>query len=263
MSAVAERTSVFVERRRRAEALAARHEYAREPLTLLAALLDGQERAFERARTDRPAIDELAPYVVRSALPDVMSAVMSSGTETLREAVLLRFHEGDLEGLVHTWLRGDEQSGTDAFIARAAAAPVLEALPEVAHALKSVDREQLCPVCGGLPQVSVFGETSEALVTSQRRLVCSRCAGEWVYPRMTCVSCGETESAKLVVFADQQQVPYLRLDACETCKRYVANIDLRLEPGAVPLVDEITALPLDIDAAQRGYTKITTNVMGL
>jgi len=263
MTAVAERTSVFTERRQRAETLAERHDYAREPLLLLAALLEGHERAYERARADRPSIDELAAYVVRVSLPDVMSAVMSAGTESLREAVLLRFHEGDLESLVGAWLRGEAQSGTDAFLARAAASPILEALPEVAKALRTVDLDRVCPLCGGLPQVSVFTETGEALVAGQRRLACSRCAADWVYPRMTCVSCGETGSSKLVVLADQEQVPHLRLEACESCKRYIVNVDTRLEPGAVPLVDEIAALPLDIDAAQRGFAKITTNVMGL
>jgi len=39
-------------------------------------------------------------------------------------------------------------------------------------------------------------------------------------------------------------------------------VDTRREPGAVPLVDEIAALPLDLAAAERGYTKIARNVMG-
>jgi FdhE protein len=263
MTAVAERTTVFAERRRRAAELAERYDFAREPLRLYGALAEAQERTFERARVDRPSGDDLAAYVVRVSLPDVMGAVMSAGTETLREAVLLRFHEGDLERMVRSWLRGETQDGTDVFLARAASAPVLEALPEVVRALPIAGEERFCPACGGSPQVSVFVDSGEALVTGQRRLICARCANEWVYPRMTCVACGETESSKLVVLADPEQLPSLRVDACERCKRYIVSVDARLEGHAVPVVDEIAAIPLDIAAVERGFAKVTPNLMGL
>jgi FdhE protein len=274
LSAVAERATTYAERRRRAAELAERYDFAREPLTLYSAVAEAQEWVFERARADKPRVDAIAAYVVRAALPDVMSAVMSAGTETLREAVLLRFHEGDLERTVTSWLRGETQDGVDTFLARAATAPVLEALPEVARALLITPSSQgenplqppqearVCPACGGSPQVSAFVDSGEALVTGQRRLVCARCANEWVYPRMTCVACGETESSKLVVLADPDQLPHLRIDACERCKRYIVSVDARLEGHAVAVVDELAALPLDIVAAERGFTKVTPNLMG-
>jgi len=265
LSAVAERITSYADRRRRAADLAERYDFAREPLTLYGTVADAQQRAFERARADRPSVEDLAAYVVRAALPDVMSAVMTAGTETLREAVLLRFHEGDLERMVTSWLRGDAQDGTDVFLARAATAPVLEALPDLSQGENPLQpsQQRFCPACGGPPQVSVFVDSGEALVTGQRRLVCARCSSEWVYPRMTCVACGETESSKLVVLADPQQLPHLRIDACERCKRYIVSVDARLEGHAVPVVDEIAAIPLDIAAAERGFTKVTPNLMGL
>ena len=276
MSAVAERVTTYAERRKRAAELAERYDFAREPLALYGAVSEAQERVFERARVDRPGVNDLAAYVVRSALPDVMGAVMGVGTETLREAVLLRFHEGDLERMVTSWLRGDAQDGTDVFLARAATAPVLEALPDLSQGenpLQPPDPSQgenplqppqarVCPACGGSPQVSVFVDSGEALVTGQRRLVCARCANEWVYPRMTCVACGETEGSRLVVLADPEQLPHLRVDACERCKRYIVSVDARLEGHAVAVVDEIAAIPLDITAVERGFTKVTPNLMG-
>ena len=255
-------TAQWTDRRTRAAELAERYDFAHEVLGLYGAVAEAQERAFERARAERPSVDDLAAYVVRVSLPEIMGAVMSAGTETLREAVLLRFHEGDLERMVTSWLRGDVQHGTDVFLARAATAPVLEALPEVARALPIAGEERFCPECGGPPQVSVFADTGEALLTGQRRLVCARCANEWVYPRMTCVACGETESNKLVVLADPEQLPHLRVDACERCKRYIVTVDARLEGHAVPIVDELAAIPLDITAAKRGFTKVTPNLMG-
>ena len=263
MTAVAERTTVYDERRRRARELGGRFDYAAEPMRLYAALLDAQEQAYLRAREDPPAAADLVPYIVRASLPGVMDATMTAGTELLREAVLLRFHDGDLERIVRAWLAGDELSETDAYLARAATAPVLEAEPTLRASLRDgAADERRCPACSGMPQLAVFGETAEALVTPQRRLVCSRCATSWAYPRMTCVSCRETDGSKMPILANESRLPHLRADACDTCHSYLITVDLRKEPGAVPLVDELAALPLDLEAAERGYTKIARNVMG-
>lgn len=263
MTAVTEVVTVFRERRQRAQELGARFEYAAAPMRLIAALADAQEQAYEHAREDRPAATELVPYVVRVALPGVMEATMTAGTELLREAALLRFHEGDLEGIVRAWLGGEELAETDAYLARAATAPVLEADPALGASLRGdVADDRRCPACGGLPQLAVFGDTSEVLVTPQRRLLCSRCATEWAYPRMTCVSCRETDGSKMPILANESTLPHLRADACDTCHAYLITVDRRKEPRVVPLVDEIAALPLDLEAAERGYTKIARNVMG-
>jgi formate dehydrogenase accessory protein FdhE len=262
VSAVAERTTVFAERARRARELAGRADYAAQPLRLYAALLEPQESAYRRALEEQPSPDRLASFIVRVSLPGVMDATMTAGTEVLREAVLLRFHEGDLESLVRSWLAGETLAETDAYLARAAASPVLEAFPDAAPLRADPDDDRRCPACRGLPQLAVFGETSEALVTPQRRLLCARCATQWTYPRLTCVSCRETEGAKMPVLADESRLPHLRADACDTCHAYLITVDLRKDPAAVPLVDEIAALPLDIEAAERGYTKISRNVMG-
>lgn len=262
MTAVSERT-VFADRAARASELASTAAYVAQPLALYGAIAAAQERAYLRARDDAPTAGDLVPYVVRASLPGVMEATMSAGTELLREAVLLRFHEGDLDGIVRGWLAGDALSDTDAYVARAATSPVLEALPAVAASLRgeSAD-ERTCPNCGGLPQLAVFTDTGEALVTGHRALVCSRCATTWAYPRMTCVSCRETDGAKMPILADETRFPHIRVDACDTCHSYLVSVDLRKEPRAVPLVDEIAALPLDLLAAERGYTKIARNLMG-
>ena len=263
MTLVGETTTVFGERRERARSLGARYDFAQDPLRLYLAVLDAQERTFERAQHDRPAADDLPGYVVRVGLPGVMEAAVAAGTETLREAVLLRFHDGDLEGVIEAWLRGEPLAATDQFLVRASASPVLEALPELAASLRVIDRDaRHCPRCGGLPQVAVFGDSGEALVTAQRKLICSRCATSWSYSRMTCASCGENAGAKLPILADIESLPHLRIDACEICRHYLITVDQHREPAAVPLVDELAAIPLDLAAAERGYTKIVPNLMG-
>ena len=263
MTLLVEPMTTYGQRRDRARDLGARFDFAQQALGLYIALVDAQERAFERARADRPGREDLAAYVVRVALPGVMEAAVAAGTETLREATLLRFHEADLEGLIEAWLDGDETSGTDVFLARASTQPILEALPDLAAELRQADAsDRSCPRCGGLPQLAVFGENGEALLTSPRKLVCSRCANEWVMSRMTCAACGETSGAKMPILSDVDLFPHLRIDACEICRRYLLTVDLRKDPHAVPIVDELAALPLDLVAAERGYTKIARNLMG-
>src|SRR2546430_14326331 len=117
-----ETTAVWEARRKRAQELGERYDFARELLDLYAALLEGQASTYERALHDRPGAVDLAGYVVRTAFPAVMDATMAKGTETLREAVLLRFHEGDLERLVGAWLPGEGQSGPGPLLALAGAA---------------------------------------------------------------------------------------------------------------------------------------------
>ena len=261
MTAVAERTSVFAARRERALELARRFPFVSEPMHLVAALAEAQEQPYLRTKQAPPSRDDLVAHVVRVSLPAVMDASMSAGTEMLRESVILRFHDGDLEAMIRAALAGDPLSDTDAFLARAALAPVLEADPSLAGTPNAGD-ERRCPACGGVPQLAIFTDTGEALVTGQRKLVCSRCATEWSYPRMTCVSCRETAGGNMPILADEQALPHLRADACDTCHAYLITVDVRREAQAVPLVDEIAALPLDMLAAERGYTKIARNVVG-
>ena len=80
---------------------------------------------------------------------------------------------------------------------------------------------------------------------------------------MTCAVCGEQSTSKLPIFADAERFPHLRADACETCRRYLITIDLRKDPNAVPVVDELVALPLDLYVKERGFTKIVPNLMAI
>src|SRR5919202_4073905 len=143
----------WAERRRRARELAARYDFAAEPLALYARLLDAREAAYHAALADRPDAGMLPRYAVERALPGVMAATMDAGTEVLREATLLRFHDGDLEEIVARWLRGEALEATDRYLARAAAGPLLEALPDAAAQLRDADAVG-CRTCGAAPQLA-------------------------------------------------------------------------------------------------------------
>jgi len=248
-------------RRRRAAQLRERHPFAAEVLTLYLALLDVQEPAFEAARGRPPGA---APGIARDLLPRVIDATAAAGPAKLAESAVARFHSADLDEMIGRWLRGAEQSLVDRYLARAACAPVLEAMePDGLTALCPGERgARKCPHCGGPPQLGFFALSGEDLVTGPRHLVCARCSAGWVHPRMVCAGCGEATSRRLPHYTDVDRFPHARIDACETCRRYLLAFDLRRDAEAVPEVDELAALPLDLYAKERGLTKVTPNLMG-
>src|SRR5437763_1245641 len=119
-----------------------------------------------------------------------------------------------------------------------------------------------------------------------RLLRCARVGGPWGYARATCPGCGEDSSASLMFFSEHGTTsgergsvvrglptgpaaphhtavfPHIRIEACDSCRHYLLGVDLAAEPAAVPLVDEMSAIPLDLFARERGYSKIITNLMG-
>lgn len=276
------------ERRERARELAASWPFAAEVLGFYAAILDAQESVFERALEDRPTPKRLAAYVAEKALGGIIEVSVSSGPPAMTESVLSSFHETDLEPMIESWLRGDSLAPVERYLSRAATGPVLEALGAEAVENRGASDDLHCPVCGGLPQLSTFAASPEDLVTARRHLVCSRCATTWPFSRLTCASCGETETKALVVYGEvgttqaeiseniikartdpearknvePAQFPHLRIDGCRTCSHFLLNIDLERNGRAVPIVDEIAAIPLSLYAAERGLSKIVPNLMG-
>jgi formate dehydrogenase maturation protein FdhE len=102
-----------------------------------------------------------------------------------------------------------------------------------------------CPVCAGEPDFTVWSAKG-------RVLVCSRCAGRWPYPDERCAFCGETEAAARRSFASQSRT--YRVEACNTCRRYLKGYDeRRAARPAIVSVDAIATLPLDAAAIQMGF----------
>jgi formate dehydrogenase maturation protein FdhE len=257
-------TETWARRRRRAHELAARHPFAAELLRLYEALIDAQEPAFLKARDDRPEPARVAAYAAERIMRDVVEATLASGPPALAAAVQDRLRDGKPVELVCRWLAGEPQHAVDEYLARAASAPVLEALGAAAgEACPGERAEGTCPRCGGLPQLSYLTDAGETLVSGPRMLACCRCGESWIHQRMTCPGCGEQTTGKLPIFADAERFPHLRADGCETCRQYLITIDLRKESQAVPVVDELVALPLDLYVKERGFTKIVPNLMAI
>jgi len=116
-----------------------------------------------------------------------------------------------------------------------------------------------CPFCGEKPGAAVLRPEGEG---GKRWLVCSLCATEWEFRRLLCPSCGEEDHQKLPVYL-AGEFPHVRVEACDSCHIYLKAIDMTRDGLAVPEVDELAAVPLDLWAAERGYAKLQANLLGL
>ena len=246
--------------RRRATRLLEEQPHAAEMLSFYLALVEAWTEVTAGLTPEAETLAELASSRV---MPSVLEAAVTAAPAPVREAVLACFHESRPAQLVSRWLRGETLPPAERFLARASAAPLLERSEELARAsgVEPVDSRH-CPTCGGPPQLSFFGLSEEALVSAPRQLLCSRCAATWTYPRMVCAGCGNEDTSKLPIYSDAAQFGHLRVDACEVCRCYLVTVEMPKQPSAVPAIDELTALPLDLYARERGFQKITPNLMG-
>jgi FdhE protein len=280
----------WTERHRRTAELRRRHTFARELLDFYGALLVVQEDAFDDARSASVPVAGLIAYVAEMVVPGVVDVSVAAGPAKLRDAVARRLETTDPRDFVDAWIRGEDQVMVDRYLARASLGPILEALgPAAGASCIGVRDQRHCPSCGGPPQLSYFALPGEDLAAGGRFLLCARCHDSWGYARMTCPGCGEDASSRLPIFNEEGTTsgergsvvrglqgrlaghgaaghkavfPHIRIEACDTCRKYLLNIDLAADLAAVPVVDELAALPLDLYAREQGFSKITPNLMG-
>jgi formate dehydrogenase maturation protein FdhE len=213
-------------RRERALFLREARPYAAEVLDLYLALLDVWD---EGATPDR-----------------VLKAVEASGPEPLAKAL----REMDFEAVLE---KGTALDPAERFLLRAC---------------RRFDKgtpgdARQCPQCGGLPQLSIRAVGDDPLTRGQRQLMCASCETCWNYSASSCPSCGEMSGSQRTFYSDaDDSQAALRVEACASCKKYLIDVDLARDPRAVPEVDELTALPLDLFASEQGLSKITPNLMG-
>jgi len=53
------------------------------------------------------------------------------------------------------------------------------------------------------------------------------------------------------------------MQTCDSCMAYLLIVDLSRDAMAIPEVDELTGLPLDLWAIGRGYHKLQPNLAGV
>lgn len=117
-----------------------------------------------------------------------------------------------------------------------------------------------CPLCGRLPLLGLLEDEPET--KGGRHLLCGLCATAWRFPRATCPACGEME-AKQLRYHETDEWPHLRVEECTSCRTYLKAVDLRTDGLAVPAVDELAAVELDLWAEEQGLGKLQRNLLGL
>ena len=144
------------------------------------------------------------------------------------------------------------------FFAHALLQPYAEYLAERTNSATEAS-PPLCPFCGSKPQLAVLRPEGDG---AKRFLLCSLCGTEWFFRRLLCPNCAEENKDKLPVFT-AKEFDYVRLDACDTCHTYIKSIDLTKNGKAVPVVDELATVSLNMWAQENNYQKLQPNLFGV
>lgn len=160
--------------------------------------------------------------------------------------------------MLHSFLLATQQPESTHFFARVLLQPQAEQLA-LNQQPQSVDSSaSVCPVCGARPQAAVLRPEGDG---GKRFLLCSFCSTEWEFRRILCAMCGEVDHQKLPRYS-AEDFAAVRVEACDTCKYYLKSVDMTVDGHAVPLVDEVATVALDVWAIEHGFTKISLNLMG-
>jgi FdhE protein len=153
----------------------------------------------------------------------------------------------------------DQQVGAFAqFLARAFLQPYAEFRAALLPRPPIVATTRVCPLCGSRPLSGVLRVEGDS---GKRFLLCSFCSQEWEFRRILCPTCGEEAETKLPVYI-AEQLPHIRVEACDTCKFFITTVDLTKDGHAVPLVDDLAAIPLSLWAHEHGYFRLQPNLLG-
>ena len=195
--------------------------------------------------------------IVRQHGPDPLakaaSELESAGPDQWQEIL-----SGETDALARSGDAPHRSQDLHLFFAHAVLQPIAEQL-QSQYPDSNDQSARLCPVCGALPQLVILRPEGEG---ARRSLLCSFCLREWAFRRVLCPSCGELDKEKLPYYI-ADQCKHVRVEACDTCHRYLKSVDLSLDGLAVPLVDEVALTALDIWATEHGYSKLQPNLLGV
>ncbi len=267
----------------RAALLAERPEFAaREILTFYGALAKFQKEFYESLpnlwgkkpvmQADGNLRAELNLGVLLEAFASLLKTVERHAPETLAEGARQLRSKGSARqgeilqefwktGLLESSLSAAEDSGSKCladFFARAMLQPYADFLTRAMLPPTPVMTVCRCPRCNALPLLGVLRPEGDG---GKRFLACSFCSLEWEFRRIFCAKCGEEAEQKLPVYV-AEQLPHIRMECCETCKHFLRTIDLTKDGNAVPLVDDLAAIPLSLWAGEHGYQRIQGNLLG-
>jgi FdhE protein len=242
----------------RAERLAKEYPVSAEMLHFYAEVARFQKNTYERLKTE----DGLQPASVRADFPSFLRLIQRIGPPAISEQARKMADNGaSFDDILEAWNssdHGQDAAAQTAFFVRALLQPLAERLA-TRNSIPAGAGESCCPFCGEKPQAGVLRGEGDG---GKRSLVCSLCSSEWEFRRLVCPSCGEERNDRLPVYS-AAEFAYVRVEACETCHSYIKSIDLTKNGLAVPCVDEIASVSLDLWAEENGYRKIERNLLGL
>jgi len=231
--------NIWERRARRAVFLADSFPASREILRFYARVAEWQSSVSQRS-TSFQQLPELMP----SLLDLVTNSVPAPLSRAARE-----FDITEAPEFLRRYWESPQSFSTQEFFARVVLQVYAASLPE------GLD----CPWCDQPPQAGCLIRQGDGLAFE---LVCSLCLRRRSFPRTRCPACNESSESKLASFT-AAEFPHLRVGACETCKAYLVIVDLEKDPSAIPEVDELAALPLDLWAVEHGYHKLQPNLAGV
>lgn len=95
-----------------------------------------------------------------------------------------------------------------------------------------------CPVCGGRPYHGYLHPQSR-----QKVLVCGKCQGPWIFPRLQCPFCGDTKPESHG-FLYSEDAEHRRIDYCTSCDRIIPISRFPDSGCPCPLLDHLNAMTL-------------------
>ena len=293
------RDPVWARRRKRVERLRAGHPHAAELLAFYGDVLALQEPLHARARKSdwlraveapdgrrpRLRLEQLPERPRERDFPRFVRSVPASATEVLKAiASRLAAEPAAMSELLAAVLarepvdalaaRIDCNAAALDFFPRAFVQPIAEALSTLATrdvgpggngrglggGTGDDAARAVCPHCGGAPLAAVLRDEPE--IRGRRTMLCSLCQSEWTFPRTRCPACGEERAEKRPHHVSESW-PHIRVEECGSCRTYVKAIDLREAGLAVPAVDELASVELDLWAGAQGLSKLQANLLGM
>jgi FdhE protein len=247
------------QRIRRAEELSQTYPFSSEVMRFYARAAALQKGLYWYLKESSAAgVDSIAVK-----FPEFVSAVEPFAPQPIAESAREWKARGadSVSGLLQSrWQAVSDDCTPETLLARLFLQPYAEHCAQRAGAADG-ERSQswLCPVCSQKPSVGVLRPEGDG---GKRSLVCSMCSTEWAFGRIRCAGCGEDDVDKLAVFT-AEQFNHVRIEICETCRCYIKTVDLTKDGRAVPVVDELATLPLNLWAQEHEYVKVRSNLLGM
>jgi len=274
---------------RRASELASSYPYSAEGLNYYARVATFQKSLYaeiqraladsSKISSDRPLRDELDLFLLLPHFAGFLSVIQRIAPLPLAQAAESLAQKGPAgwQGAIEEFWHGESElpaivddaeqaqgadflgaTYPDRLLAWVFLQPYAEYLADHREIASGDGTPSTCPLCGGKPVVGVLRSEGDG---AKKSLVCMLCAHEWTFRRIYCPACGEEREPQMA-FYSAPEIAHVRVDVCDTCHTYLKSVDLTKTGLAVPVVDELATIPLDLWAREHGYVKLQINLLG-